>query len=115
VTTLSDVLTTAQYERTQFYRCQTRSIGHHWDDCDSYWESSIGTPWTMRCPECTTEKRYVIGSRGQIVSGPRYIYPPGYKYGKGERPSQAEFRMMLLEQRMREARVARSKQRSKTA
>jgi hypothetical protein len=38
-----------------------------------------------------------------------YDYPEGYRYGKGERPSRPEFRLMLLEQRIREARDARTK------
>jgi hypothetical protein len=105
-------MTTAEYERTQFHKCQTRSIGHHWDDYDSDWVSGIGTPWTMRCEVCGTVKKMVIGARGQIISGPRYSYPPGYKYGKGERPSQAEFRRMLLAQRLAETRQARSKRRA---
>jgi hypothetical protein len=45
---------------------------------------------------------------GELLPGGRhYVRPPGYQYARGERPTKAEFRRMLLEQRIREARAAR--------
>jgi hypothetical protein len=101
-------LTTTQYEKTQYVRCNT--IGHAWDDVDSnHWTASYGTPFTVRCERCGTERRDRINpSTGQIVAnGRRYLYPTGYKYSAGTRPNRAEFRLMLLQQRIKETRAAR--------
>jgi len=100
-------LTTAQHERTQFIRCNT--IGHAWFDVDSnHWTASFGTPLTVRCERCGAERRDKIGQDGEVLPGGRYyVYPEGYKYDKGMRPSRAEFRQMLIAQRIREARQAR--------
>jgi hypothetical protein len=100
-------LTTAQYEKTQFVRCNT--IGHAWDDVDSnHWTASFGTPFTVRCMRCGTERRDRLDNGGSVYpGGRRYVYPAGYKYATGTRPDRAQFRMMLLQQRIREARAAR--------
>jgi hypothetical protein len=98
-------LTTAQYDRSQFVRCNT--IGHAWFDYDnSDWRPTFGDPLVLRCERCGTERRDSIGSGGQIVAR-HYLHPEGYKYGRGEKPTRAEFRRMLLEQRIQEARKAR--------
>jgi hypothetical protein len=100
-------LTTAQHERTQFVRCNT--IGHAWFDYPSSdWVPQFGDPLVLRCERCGTERRDSIGAHGQILAR-SYDHPDGYKYGRGEKPSRAEFRRMLLDQQIREAREARRK------
>jgi hypothetical protein len=98
-------MTTAQHERTQFVRCNT--LGHAWFDYDdSSWSPSFGDPLVLRCERCGTERRDVIGSLGQLIQR-HYNYPEGYRYGRGERPSRSEFRIMLLQRRIEEARNSR--------
>ena len=98
-------LTTAEYDRTQYVRCNT--FGHAWFDYDSSdWTPTFGDSLVLRCERCGTERRDSIGGSGQILAR-HYLYPDGYKYGRGERPTRSEFRRMLLEQRIREARAAR--------
>lgn len=98
-------LTTAEHEHASFLRCHT--FGHAWFDADSDWKTDLGTPWTLRCERCGTERREVIGSSGRLVSR-HYHYPDGYRYGK-DRPTRDEFRVMMLSQRIREARATRKK------
>jgi hypothetical protein len=98
-------LTTAQYDRSQYVRCNT--IGHAWFDYDnSDWIPTFGDPLVLRCERCGTERRDTIGGSGQIIAR-HYFYPDGYKYGRGERPTRSEFRRMLLEQKLREGRRTR--------
>src|SRR5215467_5155752 len=98
-------LTTREYDRTQFTRCNT--YGHSWFEYDnSDWTPLFGTPLVLRCERCSTERRDVIGAAGQIIQR-HYFYPDGYKYGRGERPTRQEFRLMLLQQKISEARAAR--------
>lgn len=100
-------LTTAEYDRSQFIRCNT--IGHAWFDYDnSDWRPLFGDPLVLRCERCGTERRDVIGASGQIIAR-NYAHPEGYKYARGTKPTRAEFRRMMLEQRIREARAARRK------
>lgn len=106
VTTLDPkFVPTVEHERMGFVRCGT--LGHSWHDYDSVgWSTNMGTPLTLRCERCGTERRDVIGSFGQLVSR-SYSYPEFYKYPKGTRPSRDEFRMLLLMQRMQETRSKR--------
>lgn len=91
-----------------FVRCYT--FGHSWHDYDSNWKPSFGTPLTLRCERCTTERRDTIGASGNVV-GRHYHYPPGYRYGRGEgRPTRDEFRVMLLAKRIQEQRQRRRQQ-----
>ena len=90
-------LTTRQFERTQYVRCNT--IGHAWFDYDnSEWNPEFGVPLVLRCERCGTERRDTIGAFGQMI-GRNYYYPDDYKYPKGMRPTRDEFRVMLLEAR----------------
>jgi hypothetical protein len=103
-------LTTAQHEQQQRLICET--LGHAWDVVDSnHWTASFGTPLTARCMRCGEERRDQIGANGQVIpGGRRYIMPEWYRrYGKGERPTRADFRLMLIQQRIREARAARKR------
>lgn len=98
-------LTTPQWEKTQYVRCNT--IGHAWFDYDnSDWVPTFGDPLVLRCERCGSERRDSIGTAGQVVAR-HYLHPADYKYGRGAKPTRAEFRRMLLEQRIREARDAR--------
>lgn len=83
-------------------------MGHAWDVVDSnHWTASFGTPLTGRCMRCGEERRDQIGSNGRVVNR-RYVMPDWYvKYGKYERPTRADFRLMLIQQRIREARATR--------
>jgi hypothetical protein len=99
-------LTTRQYERSQFVRCNT--FGHAWFDYDnSEWKPQWGLPLVLRCERCGTERRDTIGATGQKV-GRSYIYPEGYKYEKGTRPNRDTFRLMFFELRQREQKRKRS-------
>jgi hypothetical protein len=88
---------------TDFTRCGT--FGHAWFDVDSsHWQTDRGTPLTLRCERCMTERRDVISrTTGELV-GRHYIYPSGYHYSAGARPSRDDFRLALLALRLREAR-----------
>lgn len=98
---------TIDHEREGFVRCGT--LGHSWHDYDTVgWSTTMGTPLTLRCERCGTERRDVIGAYGQLVYR-HYAYPQNYKYPKGQRPSRSQFRMMLLMKRMEEARDKRTK------
>jgi len=106
--TISDIQenfqTTESHERDGFIRCNT--MGHAWHDYDSNWSTGMGTPLTLRCERCGTERRDVIGSFGQLVSR-SYAYPAFYKYPKGTRPDRASFRVMLLTKRLMETKRGR--------
>jgi hypothetical protein len=98
-------ITTEEHERIGYLRCNT--IGHSWHDYDSSeWRPQFGTPLTLRCERCGTERRDVIGQSGDIIQR-HYHYPAHYRYAKGTRPSRSEFRQMLLAQRIREAKEQR--------
>ena len=102
--------TTPEFNKSQYTRCYT--IGHSWDDVDSnHWTTEWGEPFTVRCMRCGAERRDKIDSRtGDVLpGGRRYVYPEGYGYAKGTRPTRSDFRLTLLQQRIREARVARKK------
>jgi len=97
-------LTTRQYERTQFIRCNT--FGHAWFDYDnSDWVPMFGDPLVLRCERCGSERRDTIGSTGAIVQR-QYFHPEGYKYERGTRPTRSEFRRMLLDTKRREGKPA---------
>ena len=99
-------ITTAEHEQLQSQLvCDT--LRHAWDLVDSNWVPMFGTPVTLRCMRCGTERRDTIDNRGD-VSSRRYVKPPGWaKYPKGTRPTHAEFRLMLISQRVKEARALR--------
>src|SRR5580765_3508712 len=88
---------TWQHERRGHIRCHT--LGHAWDDCDSNWTPMWGLPLTVRCQRCGTERRDKVDRHtGAVLPGGRhYVYPAGYRLGRGEeKPTRADFRLMLL-------------------
>lgn len=95
-------------ELPDYTRCRT--YGHAWFEADSDWFAdfavSRGNPLTLRCDRCTTERREVIGTTGRLENR-YYVYPSGYQYSRGERPSKDDFRLALLSLRLKEARSAR--------
>jgi hypothetical protein len=108
--TLTDVLegfqTTESHERDGFIRCNT--MGHAWHDYDSNWSTDMGTPLTLRCERCGTERRDVVGAFGQLVYR-HYQYPNFYRYSRGTRPTRSDFRVMLLTQRLQEQKRGRGR------
>ena len=99
------VMTTEQYERSQFYRCYT--LGHAWTDYDDTGSVPIdGTSLALRCERCGTGRRDVVDQRTGELIRRSYDYPMGYRYGT-DRPTRDDFRVMLLRQRIEETRKAR--------
>jgi len=93
-----------------FTRCYT--LGHAWEDYDdSDWKPPWGTGLALRCLRCTTTRRDIINANGDL--GARsYVYPDGYRYGRGERPTRADFRLLLISKRLQEHRASRRAERS---
>src|SRR5204862_332073 len=86
---------------TDYTRCGT--YGHAWFEADSDWRTEVGVPLTLRCERCMTERRDAVSrSTGELVSR-HYVYPEGYRYSAGTRPSRDGFRLALLALRTQEA------------
>jgi len=92
-------------QTANYVRCRT--FGHMMDDIPSEDDTGFGDPLWVRCQRCGTERHDGIGSSGQVVYR-RYVYPEGYKdafrHEGDEPPSRSDYRMLLLQQRIREAR-----------
>lgn len=97
--------TTREHEQAGALRCAT--LGHAWFDFDSNWTPTFGVPLTCRCERCGRERRDTINSYGELLARHYWPVKPTLTYKRGERPSRAEFRQMLLAQRLAEARAAR--------
>lgn len=83
-------------------------LKHAWFDVPSDWQATRGVPYTVRCDRCGTERRFQVSQNsGEHVASPRYIYPPGYSYDKGTRPTADEFRRMFIQRIIRQEREAR--------
>lgn len=80
-----------------------RTYGHAWFEYDSNWTPLFGTPITLRCERCESERRDTIDSLGR-VAGRRYLHPENFAYAKGERPSRADMRLALIASRLKERR-----------
>lgn len=92
-------------ERADYTRCRT--YGHAWFEADSDWKSDMGTPLTLRCERCMTERREVISRLGHLHSR-HYVYPSDYQYQWGTVPTKDDFRLALIALRIKEARSARA-------
>ncbi len=79
-----------------------KAIGHAWDKVPSDWTPPWGTPLTIRCMRCGTERRDVIDSLGD-VSSRRYVYPVGYQDWRGDHVGmkKPQYRLWLLEQEVK--------------
>jgi hypothetical protein len=90
-----------------YTRCRT--LGHAWFDVDSDWKPELGgVPLTVRCERCTCERRDTISrTTGDLVAR-HYYYPDMYKIVAEDTPSRADFRLMLISLRLKEARQARN-------
>ena len=92
-----------------FTRCRT--IGHAWFEADSDWaaEHVPGTPVTLRCERCGTERREMWDRTG-FLNYRTYIYPEGYcqEWG-GNFPTKDDFRLALLAIQNRKPRNGRAK------
>jgi hypothetical protein len=60
-----------------------------------HWHTDRGTPWTLRCMRCTTERREVIGSTGVLLYR-RYLYPDGYRMAWDDVPTREQLRLALM-------------------
>ena len=102
------LMTTADHERIGYLRCN--ALGHAWFDVPSDWSTGFGgEQLTVRCERCGSERRDVLSSVTGDLIYRHYVKPESYTYPKGQRPTRKAFRMMLLEQRIREARNARKR------
>ena len=99
---------------TDMVRC--RVLRHSWDDFDPVGlrEPSFGTRVSLRCLRCSSERHDVYDSNGEVTYR-RYIYVEGYQYAKGERPSAAEFRVLLMKAQRKERAARRERKASSKA
>lgn len=79
-----------------------RELGHSWDAYTASYDNSTHTyDRTLRCSSCTSERRQVLDSSGEVVKN-GYAYVPGY-LAKGQLDSvghkvpRAVFRLAALE------------------
>jgi len=92
----------------QYMRCRT--LGHQWDDIPAEKKGTFGDPLWCRCLRCATVRMDEIGGGGKLIKR-KYQYPDGYQRAwttDAGNPSRADFREMLLMQRIREARKRRA-------
>jgi len=62
----------------------------------------MGTPLTLRCERCMTERREAISrTTGDLVAR-HYVYPDDYRYAIGTLPTRNDFRLALLSLRLKE-------------
>ena len=100
-----------------FIRC--RVFGHKWDDYDSGWTPLWGDPITVICDRCTSERRDTIGTNDRLIQR-HYEYAAGYKeaaesaFGIGK-PTHAEMRRWLIDDRIAANRKQRTSRRKSTA
>jgi hypothetical protein len=88
-------------ERRAYIRCRT--IGHSWFDYDSNWTPQFGTPLTLRCERCGTERRDTINTWGDLLAR-HYTKPENYDRKKDEQAlTRSDFRVLLMSIRAQEA------------
>ena len=97
----ASLLSTQEYEKQQFIRCNT--FGHAWFDYDnSDWTPEWGEPLVLRCERCGSERRDTISTSTGDIIGRHYFHPDGYSYDRGTRPTRSEFRILLLAKKIEE-------------
>jgi hypothetical protein len=70
-----------------------------------------GTPFTVRCERCGTERRDLLGTNtGEVVSR-SYVYPKGYHIDQQDKPKIVDFRLAWLDDHMARMRADRQKRR----
>jgi len=78
------------------------------DDIPSEDDTGFGDPLWVRCQRCGTERHDGINRNTGAVVYRRYVYQDGYKDAfrveGADPPARTDYRMMLLQQRIREAR-----------
>ena len=84
------------------------AYGHAWFESDSTWRPTFGFPITLRCERCGAERRDTVGSRGQLEAR-HYDYPSGYSYNGAQRPTRADFRLVVVKASRRRRREATEK------
>lgn len=94
------------YDGCVFDTC--KAIGHAWDTVPSDWTPEWGTPLTVRCMRCGTERRDTIDQTGDL-STRRYLYPDGYKDWRGDHIGMKKpaYRLWLLEQEIKAVKRAK--------
>lgn len=71
-------------------------LRHAWFDAPTDWTPPFpGTPFTLRCERCGTERRDVYDLRGDLMLR-RYVYPDGYRYAVGDEPLTLAARRLLV-------------------
>jgi hypothetical protein len=84
----------------QYATC--RALGHAWDVLGvERKRPGGGRVWTrkleLRCTRCTMTRLDALDAWGDVVqNGRQYRQPPGYRYPRGQVPTRAEFRLMML-------------------
>jgi len=83
-------------------------IRHSWHIVPSDWTPMFGTPFTVRCERCNTERRDTLGTNTGEVLSRRYVYPDGYLYGRDDyKPTADEVRLLWIQREIEHARAAR--------
>jgi hypothetical protein len=78
------------------------ALGHTWNFVDSdHWEASFGEKVTRRCLQCDAERRQQVMRDSRTVLADRYVYPPRFKFARGERPSRLDFMFMATDSKRR--------------
>ena len=98
--------------RSEFLRCRT--LGHQWDDIPVTDRTGFGEQLWMRCLRCATERHDGIDTGGRLTYR-RYVYPLGYDtaFAGDVAPTRSDFRLMLLDDQVREQRRQRSTNRKR--
>jgi len=78
------------------------ALGHTWNFVDSnHWEGSFAEKVTRRCLQCGAERRQLVMRDSRRVLADRYVYPPRFRFAKGERPSRFDFLLMATDPKKR--------------
>jgi hypothetical protein len=72
-------------------------LRHAWYEVDSDWAAPFGgTPFTLRCDRCGTERRDSFDLHGELMTR-RYVYPEGYRLAEGEtKATMQDLRLRIL-------------------
>jgi hypothetical protein len=78
------------------------ALGHTWNFVDSdHWDASFGEKVTRRCMQCSAERRQQVMRDSRTVLADRYVYPPRFKFARGERPARLDFMLMATDSKRR--------------
>jgi len=78
------------------------ALQHNWILVESkHWEGSFGEKITRRCIQCNAERRQLVMRDSRRVLSNYYVYPPRYRFAKGERPSRLDMLLMMTDTKRR--------------